>query len=254
MPVSDKTRKILWARSGNRCAKCRVRLVIDATIADAESVVGQECHIVSAAKGGPRHDPAYPADTFDAESNLILLCAIHHKMADDQPATYTAVVLRKLKQDHAKWVETTLGNAPQGPRLKRIAENMPQQLPQISSGKELLAISMGTLGHYLDHDDDLTDAEVDLVGGFAQEIADWRDLGLDDPIEQVRTRKRVQDLINELAAAGFHVFAAVERQRLEGGVGAPSAFPVLHLSIFRKTNPNVVQSPPPGEGQPKPKP
>src|SRR5277367_1301593 len=39
MAISDKTRKILWARSGDRCAECRRQLVEEATRADAESVI-----------------------------------------------------------------------------------------------------------------------------------------------------------------------------------------------------------------------
>src|SRR5205085_1467643 len=45
--ISDKTRKLLWGRSGNRCAICRRTLSVDGTVVDAEAVVGEECHIVS---------------------------------------------------------------------------------------------------------------------------------------------------------------------------------------------------------------
>jgi hypothetical protein len=216
-------------------------LTVEKTAADAESVVGEECHIISAAKGGPRHDPAH--QDFDAIENLILLCATHHKQVDDQHETYSAPLLRELKKNHEEWVETKLRDEPQGPRIKRIAQNVPKQLPRVFSGKELLAMASRTFAHYLDHEDDLTEAEVELVGGFAQELVDWRDLGLDDPIERVRTAKRMQDLIAELESAGFYVFSAVENQRLEGGVGAPSPFPVLHLSILRTTNPNIRAAP-----------
>ena len=54
MPITDKTRKILWGRSGNRCAICKNELVIDATGQDAESVVAEECHIISPRQNGPR--------------------------------------------------------------------------------------------------------------------------------------------------------------------------------------------------------
>ncbi len=45
MAITDRTRKILWARSGNCCAVCRKDLIIDASDDDDESVVGEECHI-----------------------------------------------------------------------------------------------------------------------------------------------------------------------------------------------------------------
>jgi predicted restriction endonuclease len=87
MPISDKTRKILWGRSGNRCAFCRHELVIDATTADDESVIGEECHILSRKGQGPRYDSSYPSEQLDEAENLILLCRIHHKMVDDQHET-----------------------------------------------------------------------------------------------------------------------------------------------------------------------
>jgi len=239
MPITDKNRKILWARSGNRCAVCRVPLVVEQTAQDSESVVGDECHIVSASPGGPRHDPVFPSTQFDTLDNLILLCATHHKMVDDQQETYTADVVRSIKRNHEDWVETKLRDDPAPPpvRIRRIRQNIPSHLPRITSGKELLAIASGASAHYFNHDDDLSDDEVELVGGFVQEVADWIDLSSDlEPIEHVRTSKHIQELMSDLESRGFFVFAAREAQRLEGGVGAPSTFPVLHLSVIRATN------------------
>ena len=54
MDISDKIRKILWARPGNRCAICKQELVIGETPNDSDSVVGDECHIAAENKGGPR--------------------------------------------------------------------------------------------------------------------------------------------------------------------------------------------------------
>ena len=108
MALSDKNRKILWARSGNRCAICKVSLVLDRTVVDSESVVGEECHIISGAMDGPRHDSNYPSDRIDSLENLILLCANHHKMVDDQQTQYTVNRLREIKSHHEKWVEAKL--------------------------------------------------------------------------------------------------------------------------------------------------
>src|SRR5688572_319939 len=117
MPTTDKNRKILWARSGNRCAICRVQLVVERTAKDSESIVGEECHIISSAPTGPRHEPSFPPEAFDAPDNLILLCAIHHKMIDDQYETYSAPVVRSIKQNHASWVETKLRDEPTVPSV-----------------------------------------------------------------------------------------------------------------------------------------
>jgi hypothetical protein len=242
MPITDKNRKILWARSGNQCAFCRVPLIVEQTTKDPESVVGAECHIVSASPSGPRHASGFQSEQFDDLDNFILLCATHHKMIDDQPETYTAEVLRSIKSKHENWVENKLRDNPSLPpvRVRRIRQNIPTSLPRVTSGKDLLAIADGSFAHYFNHDDDLSDAEVELVGGFAQEIADWIDMGSDlQPIEHVRASKRIQEMIGELEDRGFYVFAAKETQQLEGGVGAPSAWPVLHLCVLRAANSTI---------------
>lgn len=46
---------------------CRIRRVVDKIERDAERVVGEECHSVSAAKNGPRHDPTCPSDALRDE-------------------------------------------------------------------------------------------------------------------------------------------------------------------------------------------
>ena len=98
MSISDKTRKILWGMSGNRCAICKIKLVIDATDEDSESVVGDECHIISGAPAGPRYSSSFPLEKIDQEENLILLCKVHHKMIDDQHETYTGEIVKGIKK------------------------------------------------------------------------------------------------------------------------------------------------------------
>lgn len=119
MAISDKTRKILWGRSGNRCSICRQRLVVDETTVDAESVVGDECHINSGASNGPRHDTAIDPQRIDDLSNLLLLCRVHHKMVDDQFETYTAELLRSIKANHERWVDSKFKEA-EGPPSVRV--------------------------------------------------------------------------------------------------------------------------------------
>lgn len=101
MGILDRDRKILWARAHNSCAYCKRPLVEDATADDGESVVGDEAHIVAQSGNGPR--AGFITDTgVDSYDNLILLCKVHHKLVDDQPATYTVERLRAMKRDHER--------------------------------------------------------------------------------------------------------------------------------------------------------
>lgn len=108
MSISTTTRKRLWQRTGNRCAKCRCELHEDATELDDPSILGEECHIVGDKPNSARYDDPLPLDQRDEYSNLVVLCTRCHKIVDDQRETYTVEVLRQLKADHERWVRETL--------------------------------------------------------------------------------------------------------------------------------------------------
>jgi HNH endonuclease len=118
MAITDKTRKLLWGPSGNRCAFCRTELIMEKTPLDDESVVGDEAHIHSEKEDGPRFDPSFPKERIDLYENLLLLCKIHHKLVDDQAETFTADILRALKSNHELWVRSALAAAEDPAALK----------------------------------------------------------------------------------------------------------------------------------------
>jgi hypothetical protein len=242
MSITDKTRKVLWGRSGNLCAFCKAHLVIDASTEDSESVVGDECHIVSGATYGPRHDPAFASDSIDDLSNLLLLCRVHHKLVDDQPETFTAETLRQLKANHEKWVKERLGRSdqPEPVRVVRKTSEIPQHLLLVSSAKALLDLASGCHGRYDDYPDDLTETELDGVGSFLQNLTDWVDLGLDEPFERINAQKALAGNMSELDQLGLRVYIAREKQELRGGVLSPSAFYALHVRIVRHDDPSQV--------------
>ena len=62
MSISTTTRKRLWQRTGNLCAKCRNELHEDATELDDPSILGEECHIVGDKPGSARYDDPLPLD------------------------------------------------------------------------------------------------------------------------------------------------------------------------------------------------
>lgn len=246
MAISDRTRKMLWGRSGNSCASCRCGLVVGATEDSSESVVGVECHIVSEAPNGPRYDSAFPREEIDSLDNLIVLCGVHHKIVDDQMETYTAAKLRQMKVEHEKWVAENLVS-PQDQKpfvLKRTKENAISHLPCLVSGKQIFAILDGAFGHLFDHDELKTQEEVDLVGGFLQDARDWGEISSDlEPSGRAEAAFGLRETLKELIKAGFMVFGASEIRKLEGGKGPASDWPIAILRVLRKSNPEVVRDP-----------
>ncbi len=242
MSITDKTRKVLWGRSGNLCALCKARLVVDASDLDAESVVGDECHIISGAPSGPRHDPAFSPELMDGLSNLLLLCRVHHKLVDDQPETFTADTLRQLKANHEKWVKVRLGQSSQSEpvRVVRAAGEIPTHLVLVTSAKSLLDLAVGCHGRYDNYPDDLTEASLDSVSAFLQNLTDWTDLGINEPHERISAQSSLAESISELEQVGLRVYVARERQQLCGGVLPPSAFYALHLRIVRHDDPGQI--------------
>lgn len=244
MSISDKTRKILWGRSGNRCAICKHELVVEATPQDDESVVGEECHIISPQGKGPRHDPKCPKEMLDSYENLILLCRIHHKMVDDQNDTYNVEILRQMKRNHEKWVTEKLDSSHDLTplRIKRIKKNIPAFLQRITTGKQILHVIDGSSAYLFDNDELETSEEVDLIGGFLEVVRDWGELGLDliDPGERVSIGFDLTQTLKDIEEAGFFVFRGREVQILEGGKGGPSDWVVAYLRVCRKTNQEII--------------
>jgi len=242
MPITDKTRKILWGRSGNRCAICRHELVIDATAVDDESVIGEECHVVSGKGQGPRYDSEYLFERIDEPENLILLCRIHHKMVDDQFETYNADVLSKLKANHEKWVSSTLSETPHIPpvRIRRVKENVPPFLVRLASGRDIMAVAGGAYQSSFDHDEPRSAEEADLLGQFLQDVQDYSEVWDDTEAgERVKATFSLSERIRELENAGFWVFGTREIRRVEGGVGSPSPWPIAILKVVRSDSPEI---------------
>jgi hypothetical protein len=80
MAITDRNRKILWGRAGNRCAYCQRELVEDGTDLSDESVVGDETHIIGEKPTAARGQFGIGRDDLDEYHNLMLLCEVHHKM------------------------------------------------------------------------------------------------------------------------------------------------------------------------------
>jgi hypothetical protein len=107
MPITEKTKKVIWAHSGNRCCLCRTVLVLQKDEFNRHLNIGEECHIISRQPGGPRHEDLKGFD-YDDSSNLLLLCRNHHKTIDERVEEYPAARLQEIKANHEAWVDKNL--------------------------------------------------------------------------------------------------------------------------------------------------
>ncbi|MDT3335248.1 hypothetical protein Q4Q49_08030 [Shewanella sp. SP1S1-7] len=98
--IKSATLRNLFLRSGNQCAfpKCDVEIVNS-----YDQYVGNVCHIEAAEKGGERYNHYLTDEDRRADSNLILLCANHHKVTNDVEM-YPVKVLHLMKMEHENTV------------------------------------------------------------------------------------------------------------------------------------------------------
>lgn len=100
-PVKPSARNVLFALSGNQCARPECTL----PVTERRTVpVGEVCHIHPKRPGNPVHprwNPDLSEDEINDISNLILLCRHHHRIVDRvEPELYSADLLRRWKNDH----------------------------------------------------------------------------------------------------------------------------------------------------------
>lgn len=102
--------KRLFALSRNKCAfpECGAPMV-----EESGTATGEICHIKAASPGGSRFDPKQTDGERHGASNLLLLCARHHKVVDTELRKYTVAILEALKRKHeqAGMVEITPAGA-----------------------------------------------------------------------------------------------------------------------------------------------
>lgn len=238
MAISEKSRRTLWGRSGNRCAMCRIELVAEKDNNNINLNLGEECHIISSKDRGPRHKPKY-LDDYDAYSNLLLLCRNHHRMIDEQFETYTEKLLHQIKNNHENWVKSTIDNA-----IKGDPKDEPKILKSISSGKELIDIVHDAYASEFDHDELKNETEVKLIGSFLQNIRDWIDLfgmGAIETYQTVEIGFNLTKDLKEIEDLGFMVFGDSRKQKMitEQKVDL-GIWKIVTIVIKRNNNPDII--------------
>jgi hypothetical protein len=102
--MREKDIKILWGRSGNRCAVCKLEMTLDGS----RETLGEMAHIVARSSDGPRGSFKLPSEQRDSYDNLILLCPTHHSEVDKDVANWPSERLNEIKAAHERWVSERL--------------------------------------------------------------------------------------------------------------------------------------------------
>jgi hypothetical protein len=238
MAISDKNRKTLWARSGNRCAICRIELISEKDNNEINLNIGEECHIISSKPFGPRFREDFQGD-HDDTSNLILLCRNHHKMIDEQYETYTESILYHLKLNHEQWVKLVIDKA-----SGESSNSENRILQRITSGKELVNIIIGMHASQFDHDELKSEQEVQIIGSFLQNLSDWGDI-LGDLInehqQKVELGYNLTKDIEEIENLGFYIFGDSRRSRMTNDSKIDlGIWKIATIYIMRKDNPRII--------------
>ena len=111
MAVNQKDIKLLWGRSGNRCAICQSPLTQDKNAITASYTLGEQAHIVGEKEDAARGHSSLSADERDSYHNLILLCPTHHTEIDKNEKDWPVEKLHQKKSQHELWVMETLSES-----------------------------------------------------------------------------------------------------------------------------------------------
>jgi hypothetical protein len=228
--ISDRTRKILWARAGGRCSICRTIVVTEETETDAPSVFGEEAHIISAAPNGPR---AGDLPDHDVYGNLILLCSKDHKRVDDQVAHYTVALLSTIKRDHERWI-TGLGDGSSRPRLvPDPTRPAAKALYVVTSGSALWDLASGSDVMRPSWPSGLSEDQQDLIAAFLDDLRDWGDVhSLEGSYQAGRhAAKALSTHVANLNEAGLQVGARIRHLLLTDGTRDPMPWRELDIQI-----------------------
>jgi len=104
MDLSTQGIKVLWGRSGGRCAKCRRSIIEDAEDGHAYPI-GDQAHIIARSTLGPRGAGDGSTQQRASVENFILLCGSCHDLIDKARDAWPLDRLRRLKADHEAWTQ-----------------------------------------------------------------------------------------------------------------------------------------------------
>lgn len=101
--IPQKIQSALWARAAGRCQYrgCNRDLIGDLVSGNEDALFGFIAHIVGDSPGGPRGDLVRSPQLAKRLENLMLMCAVHHKLIDvDGLAAHPEPLLLAMKAEH----------------------------------------------------------------------------------------------------------------------------------------------------------
>jgi hypothetical protein len=175
-----------------------------------------------------------PIKEVDAYTNLLLLCPSDHKTVDEQVVYYTEQRLQNLKFEHEKWVKDKISPTTPATRVRDPEAGKPVVLQRMDTGKELMSVVARTFAIHHNSPEPRSREEAERIGAFLQSTTDyidiWDDIG---PGRRIEAEFSMSGEITRLREAGLIVYAAARNHVLEGGVGAPTPWPVAYIDIRR---------------------
>jgi hypothetical protein len=201
MPLTDRDRKRLWGKSGNRCAICRRRLTEPAQSGAREAVVGEEAHIVGERAGAARYQPL-PEGERDAYENRILLCPTHHTIIDEQPEYWTVEKLHAVKDAHEERMTALTADA----RSDGLHLHMPRavMLEPVLGGRQLLNLVGPAYAYVFDADDFEGEVENEAAKALLGDAHDCAEIySMLTPAEHIDLAQGLSERLREAMRAGL---------------------------------------------------
>ena len=101
MAISDKTKRLLWSRSGGYCQNpaCNHDFFVFFQNGEVTSL-NELAHVIGQSEQGPRGRSNLGARERDEYENIILLCPTCHTLIDKSPDQFSVKTLREWKRRH----------------------------------------------------------------------------------------------------------------------------------------------------------
>lgn len=239
MGISTKTRKSLWAKSGNRCAICRLELV-QYEEGEENVIIGQECHIVSSKQDGPRGDQKLHCSDFDDFENLLLLCANDHKRIDTLTEVYAADKLVQLKKSYEDWVKSTLSADPITFTNDKFKIS---SLKKVKYGTELIQLVDGAHAFMFDNDQLKTKEEVEIIPALLDFLKQYGNiLDLMSFKDKAELGLDLENTIKEVEGLGFQIFGLKRNVKLRNeDKNDMGRWDMTTIVIVRNDNPGIIE-------------